>query len=140
MNRIQLEGRWKQIRGKVRERWGRLTHDDLEVIAGRRDQLVGKIQERYGITREQAHRVGHRVQPPPHRLSLTPALVRRGNGARWECVALFKAGKFVSSFPGRFSVVKRRLPEYDRHDVGLRPRMTALSSCFGFSSACQVNT
>lgn len=56
MNRMQLQGRWKQVRGKVRERWGRLTHDDLEVIGGRWDQLVGKIQERYGITREQAER------------------------------------------------------------------------------------
>ncbi len=56
MNETQLRGRWKQIRGRIRERWGRLTHDDLDVIAGRRDQLVGRIQERYGVAREEAER------------------------------------------------------------------------------------
>jgi uncharacterized protein YjbJ (UPF0337 family) len=53
MNRDWLEGNWKQARGKVRERWGKLTDDDLDVIAGRRDQLVGRIQELYGTTRDQ---------------------------------------------------------------------------------------
>lgn len=56
MNRTQLQGRWRQIRGRVRERWGRLTNDDLDVIAGRWDRLVGIVQERYGLTREQAER------------------------------------------------------------------------------------
>jgi uncharacterized protein YjbJ (UPF0337 family) len=53
MNRDWLEGNWKQARGKVRERWGKLTDDELDVIAGRRDQLVGRIQELYGNTRDQ---------------------------------------------------------------------------------------
>lgn len=52
----RIEGNWKQFTGKVRERWGELTDDDLDVIAGRRDQLVGKIQERYGIITDQAER------------------------------------------------------------------------------------
>ncbi|GAP64649.1 hypothetical protein ARMA_3072 [Ardenticatena maritima] len=56
MNRTQLQGRWRQIRGRVRERWGHLTNDDLDVIAGRWDRLVGTVQERYGLTREQAER------------------------------------------------------------------------------------
>lgn len=50
----QLEGAWKQVRGRVRERWGELTEDDLDVIAGKRDQLVGKLQETYSIAREEA--------------------------------------------------------------------------------------
>ncbi|HTZ75737.1 MAG TPA: CsbD family protein [Candidatus Aquilonibacter sp.] len=54
MNWDQLQGQWKQAKGKIREKWGKLTDDDLEVIAGNRDQLVGRIQERYGITREVA--------------------------------------------------------------------------------------
>jgi len=54
MNWDQLQGQWKQAKGKFREKWGKLTDDDLEVIAGNRDQLVGRIQERYGITREVA--------------------------------------------------------------------------------------
>ena len=49
-------GRWNQIKGDIRTRWGKLTNDDLEQIAGQRDKLVGKIQERYGIAKEQANR------------------------------------------------------------------------------------
>ena len=56
MNRDVLEGKWKQLRGKVREEWGELTDDELDQIAGRRDQLVGKIQEKYGYTRDEAER------------------------------------------------------------------------------------
>jgi uncharacterized protein YjbJ (UPF0337 family) len=52
----RLEGDWKQLRGKVRERWGKLTDDDLTAISGRRDQLEGKIQERYGYAKSQARR------------------------------------------------------------------------------------
>ncbi|HEV2718171.1 MAG TPA: CsbD family protein [Terriglobales bacterium] len=56
MNWDQIEGKWKQMKGAVKERWGKLTDDDLNMIAGKRDQLAGKIQERYGITKEDAHR------------------------------------------------------------------------------------
>lgn len=52
MNWDQIEGSWKQVKGKVRERWGKLTDDDLTSIAGRRDQLAGKLQERYGYEKE----------------------------------------------------------------------------------------
>ncbi len=54
MNRDILEGQWTQIKGKVRERWGKLTDDDLDKIAGKRDQLIGTIQEKYGEARDQA--------------------------------------------------------------------------------------
>ncbi len=54
MNSDQLEGKWKQLKGSVKVKWGKLTNDDLDVIAGNRDQLQGKIQERYGITKEEA--------------------------------------------------------------------------------------
>lgn len=56
MNWDQVQGKWKQLRGSVKEQWGRLTDDDLEQIAGMRDQLVGKLQERYGIVREEAQK------------------------------------------------------------------------------------
>ena len=49
MNWEQLEGKWKQYKGEVREKWGKLTDDDLHIIAGRREQLIGRLQERYGI-------------------------------------------------------------------------------------------
>jgi uncharacterized protein YjbJ (UPF0337 family) len=56
MNWDQVEGKWKQAAGRVKEKWGKLTDDDLQVIRGKRDQLVGKIQERYGIAKEDAER------------------------------------------------------------------------------------
>jgi uncharacterized protein YjbJ (UPF0337 family) len=56
MNADQLQGKWKEIKGVVRERWGRLTDDDLDVIAGQQEQLIGRIQNRYGIAREEAQK------------------------------------------------------------------------------------
>ena len=56
MNWDQVEGKWKQIKGTVKTRWGKLTDDDLDVISGKKDQLVGRIQERYGIKKEEAQR------------------------------------------------------------------------------------
>ena len=52
----RLEGDWKQLRGKAKQRWGQLTDDDLTIIKGRRDQLEGKLQERYGYAKSQARR------------------------------------------------------------------------------------
>ena len=54
MNSDTVEGNWKQFKGKVKERWGKLTDDDFDVIAGKRDQLLGRIQERHGISRDEA--------------------------------------------------------------------------------------
>ena len=54
MNWDQIEGKWKQMKGAVKQQWGKLTDDDLDVIAGKKDELVGKIQERYGISKEKA--------------------------------------------------------------------------------------
>ena len=56
MNWDQAEGKWKQFKGSVKQRWGRLTDDDLDVIAGNRDRLVGRLQERYGIAKEEAEK------------------------------------------------------------------------------------
>jgi len=56
MNWDHVQGKWKQIKGSAKTRWGKLTDDDLDVIAGQRDQLVGRIQERYGIAKEDAQR------------------------------------------------------------------------------------
>lgn len=54
MNRDQLEGSWNVLKGKVREQWGRLTDDDLDVIHGRVEQLVGAVQQRYGKSYDEA--------------------------------------------------------------------------------------
>ena len=56
MNQDRIQGRWKQLKGKVKEQWGKLTDDDLDVIAGRRDQLLGRIQQRHGLARDEAER------------------------------------------------------------------------------------
>lgn len=56
MNSDQFEGKWKQLKGTVKQRWGKLTDNDITMLSGKKDELVGKIQERYGITREQAEK------------------------------------------------------------------------------------
>lgn len=56
MDKDRLAGSWKQLKGKIKERWGKLTDDDVKVIEGRREQLIGRLQERYGFTRAQAER------------------------------------------------------------------------------------
>ncbi len=56
MNWDQVEGNWKQMSGKAREKWGKLTDSDWQVVQGKKDQLVGRIQERYGIARDEAQR------------------------------------------------------------------------------------
>lgn len=56
MNSDQLQGKWKQLKGSAKERWGKLTDDDFDVINGQRDQLIGRIQERYGVAKEEAQK------------------------------------------------------------------------------------
>ena len=56
MNRDRIEGNWKLMKGKVKEQWGKLTDDDLDVINGQREQMIGRIQERYGCARDEAER------------------------------------------------------------------------------------
>jgi len=54
MNEDMLKGQWKQIRGHIRDKWGKLTDDELDQIQGRKDVLIGKLQEKYGYTHERA--------------------------------------------------------------------------------------
>lgn len=56
MNMDQIKGDWKQLQGKVKAKWGKLTDDDMTVIEGKRDELAGKIQERYGMAKEAAEK------------------------------------------------------------------------------------
>ncbi len=53
-NRDILMGKWKQVRGRVREQWGKLTDNQIDQINGNYDRLVGTLQENYGYTREKA--------------------------------------------------------------------------------------
>jgi len=56
VNNDMLKGQWTELKGKAREQWGKLTHDDVEQVKGEAEQLAGRIQERYGVARDEAHR------------------------------------------------------------------------------------
>jgi len=56
MNWDRIEGNWKQVKGHAQQQWGKLTDDDFDVIAGKREQLAGKLQERYGIAKDAAEK------------------------------------------------------------------------------------
>lgn len=75
----RVEGNWKQVKGQVKEKWGKLTDDDLTYIAGKRDQLLGKLQERYGVVKDDADKqidkwlAMVKTQPPSTPVSPEPA-------------------------------------------------------------------
>ena len=52
----RLEGNWKEFQGKVQQKWGKLTNDDMNVVAGKRTELSGRLQQRYGYAKDQAER------------------------------------------------------------------------------------
>ncbi len=70
MNWDQVQGKWKQLKGSVRQEWGDLTNSDVEMIAGSRDKLIGKLQERYGYAKEEAQKkaddFARRLNEPAH--------------------------------------------------------------------------
>ena len=57
MNLDTVEGQWTRLRGKILERWGRLTADEASIVSGRRDQLIGMLQRRYGLARAELERL-----------------------------------------------------------------------------------
>ncbi len=59
MNWDQIQGNWRQLKGKIQANWGDLTDDDLDRISGRREELLGKLQKAYGIGRDEAERQIH---------------------------------------------------------------------------------
>ena len=59
MNKDRIDGSWEQVNGRVQKAWGKLTHDDLDVIEGNRKLLAGKIQERYGVAQDEAEKQVH---------------------------------------------------------------------------------
>jgi uncharacterized protein YjbJ (UPF0337 family) len=65
MNEDTLRGQWTQLKGKIREQWGKLTNDDLDQIQGKSEQLLGKLQERYGLARDEAQRQFDAWSPTP---------------------------------------------------------------------------
>lgn len=78
MNNDRIEGNWKEMKGKIQQKWGKLTDDDMDVIDGRREELVGKIQQAYGKSRDEAER-SRRI----------PQLIRK----------IFPKGRLISVMP-----------------------------------------
>ncbi|MCK5942687.1 MAG: CsbD family protein [Planctomycetes bacterium] len=56
MNSEQTQGKWQQLKGAAREKWGKLTDDDLDQVRGKAEKLLGKVQEKYGVEKEEAKR------------------------------------------------------------------------------------
>jgi uncharacterized protein YjbJ (UPF0337 family) len=56
MNREQFEGNWHQLKGKIKEKWGKLTDDDIATINGKYEQFLGKLMQKYGYSKEQAEK------------------------------------------------------------------------------------
>lgn len=54
MNWDRIEGEWKSVKGQAKQKWGKLTDDDLDVIEGKREELIGRLQQRYGKRRDEA--------------------------------------------------------------------------------------
>jgi uncharacterized protein YjbJ (UPF0337 family) len=56
MNNDRIAGNWKQVKGKIKEQWGKLTDDEIDQMEGKGEQLAGKLQERYGLAQDDAER------------------------------------------------------------------------------------
>ena len=76
MNWDQVEGKWKQMKGSMKQKWGKLTDDDLDYIAGSREKFIGRVQERYGINKEEAQKQAD--QWLKHHPEVEPATRRSG--------------------------------------------------------------
>jgi uncharacterized protein YjbJ (UPF0337 family) len=57
MNEHELKGNWQELKGRIREQWGKLTDDDMLVIDGKREQLVGKLRQHYGHAESEAEQL-----------------------------------------------------------------------------------
>jgi uncharacterized protein YjbJ (UPF0337 family) len=62
MNKDIAEGKWKQMKGSIRENWGKLTDDEVDEIGGRKDNFLGKVQEKYGMSQEDAEKEWDKLQ------------------------------------------------------------------------------
>jgi len=106
----RVEGNWKQVKGKIKEKWGNLTDDDLTSINGKRDQLEGKIQERYGLQKDRVRRRGRLVQRP----DLVDTRERRASalGAGLACSSDAGAGGLTPPTPGNSGFTRLTRPRF----------------------------
>ena len=79
MNTDTFEGRWRQMRGELRSWWGKLSDNDFEKIAGKKDRLIGMLQEKYGYTREAAQQeIDRRFREYDERMRTSTATQKSG--------------------------------------------------------------
>ena len=96
----RVEGNWKQVKGAVKQQWGKLTDDDLTQIDGSREKLEGIIQERYGIARDETRKqIDAWYQQP--RLEISAAGHLRARGGRLLILFGMLPGLRTSSQPSR---------------------------------------
>jgi uncharacterized protein YjbJ (UPF0337 family) len=111
MNWTEVEGKWNQMKGTVREKFGKLTDDDLQVIGGKKDQFLGKLQ-RYGIPASRPRRnwtTGCRASTKPkHR---APAI-------RWSARSTKRSASAVAGSVAQCAT-DGDLPSRDRHGAHL---------------------
>ncbi len=90
MNTDQIEGKWKQLKGSFREKWGDITDDQLEQAAGKKDQLAGLLQEKYGMTKEKAESALDKWSSQPEDHPTYEAIWNNVQGKWTELVGHFK--------------------------------------------------
>lgn len=83
MNTDTLKGQWKQLTGKVKEKWGKLTDNDLAIVNGTRDQLIGKIQEKYGYAKERAEQEVAEFEKACQACDADKTPVPSGSSSKW---------------------------------------------------------
>ena len=82
MNQDQLEGKWKQLKGTIRQKFGQLTDSDVEQINGNREKFLGRLQERYGYTREKAEKELEEFQRSSGTSTQAPPKTHKGGGGQ----------------------------------------------------------
>jgi uncharacterized protein YjbJ (UPF0337 family) len=118
----RIKGDWNRYKGQVKERWGKLTDDDLTRIAGNRDQLIGILQQRYGLARERIEEqvdrfVGHDSAPDAQ--------------ASWTDRAKYRATEFVHKTKGYFQGQNFKQMVHDAEDVVRRNHTVAMAAGVG---------
>lgn len=99
MNWDQIEGKWKQLTGSVRERWGNLTDDDIQTLTGQKDHLVGKIQERYGIAKAEAEKQADAWSTALRQLKMSQIVPKI---LKWVSIPLLLIAAVFSSLEARY--------------------------------------
>jgi uncharacterized protein YjbJ (UPF0337 family) len=114
MNQDRIEGQWKQLAGKIKEKWGRLTDDDLKRAEGNSEYLAGRIQERYGIARDAAEKQVKEFQKNLHKVRG----VEQGLAMEGHCLAMIDT--HVPSSPAVKSIDRSQCGQPDAHASGRR--------------------